>query len=107
MDAPFPNRVRELRLARLMTREALSEATKALEASDSAAYGSVSARTLERIETGKARPRVRPAAAIAKALEAEPGEVFPHGPDDGLRNPSGTTRIPPDRPSPGRPRKIT
>ena len=100
-DAPYPNRVRELRLAAFMTRDQLAAGTAALAAEDAAAFASVTARSLEALEQGRTRPRLRTAAAIAKALEADAAHVFPHGPDDGMRNPSGNTRVPPARPARG------
>lgn len=96
-DALFPNRIRELRLAASMTRERLAAATAALAAEDPVAYSSVTARSLEALEQGRTRPRVRTAAALAKALGSEAADVFPHGPDDGMRNPVGNTRVPPAR----------
>ena len=104
-DAPFPNRLRELRLAAFQTRESVAAQTAALAAENPLAYGTVSARTLERLESGGCRPRIRIAAAIAVVFSVNPNDVFPLGPDDGIRNPQGNTRIAPDRPSPGRPRK--
>lgn len=104
-EPPFPNRLRELRLRALVTREELAARTKKLEDENPAAYGAVSARSLERIEAGGSRPRLRVAAALAAAIGAEPSDLFPHGADDGVRNPEGKTRIPEGRPPRGKARK--
>ena len=102
---PYPNRVREFRVAAFLSREALHERTSVLEQEDKASYAAISARTLERLERGETRPRIRTAAAIAKVLGISPTELFPLGPDDGLRNPQGHTTIPSSRPPRGKRKK--
>ena len=102
---PYPNGIREGRTLRLITRDRLADLTAELAAAEPSLFSSISARSLERLERGETRPRLRVAAALAKALDADPAALFPHGPDDAVRNPKGNTRIPPDRPAPGRPRK--
>lgn len=106
-DASYPNCVRELRQAAFLTREALAVRVAALAEENSAEYATVSVSSLERLERGGSRPRARVAAAIAKALGAEPADVFPMGADDGIRNPEGTTRIPVNRPPRGKASKNT
>ena len=104
-EKPYPNGIREGRVSLLVTRERLAELTAELANAEPKLYSPISARSLERLERGETRPRLRVAAALARALEADPAALFPHGPDDAIRNPKGNTRIPPDRPSPGRPCK--
>lgn len=96
-EAPYPNKLRELRLAAFLTRQQLADKTAVLAELEPSSYSSVPARRFERLERGEMRPRIRSAAAIAKALEMDPTEVFPLGPDDGIRNSIGKTRIPPKR----------
>lgn len=96
-DAPYPNRLRELRLAAFLTRQQLADKTVVLAEEEPNSYSAVPVRRFERLERGEMRPRIRSAAAIAKALEMDPTEVFPLGPDDGIRNKEGKTTIPPNR----------
>lgn len=102
---PYPNGIREGRTLRLITRERLADLTAELAVTEPKLFASISARSLERLERGETRPRLRVAAALAKALDIDPATLFPHGPDDAVRNPRGNTRIAPDRPAPGRPPK--
>ena len=101
---PYPNKLRERRLAAFLTRAQLADKTAKLAEAESEAYNSVSARSLERLERGETKPRIKTAASLAKALEVSPQELFPLGPDHGIRNPGGKTSIPATRPKRGQAR---
>ena len=99
---PYPNYLRAFRLRAFFTREQLAAKTVELGLQDAAKFTQVSARSLERLERGETRPKIRVATSLAAVLEVTPSEIFPLGPDDGLHNPDGKTRIPSDRPSRGK-----
>lgn len=93
-SAPYPNKLRELRLAAFLTRLQLAAKTALLAEGEPNAYNAVSARSLERLERGETKPRIKTAAALSKVLERNPWDVFPLGPDNGIRNSAGNTVIP-------------
>ena len=103
----YHNRLRELRLAAFLTKTQLADLTLSLAVDDPATYSKVSARTLDYLERGESRPRIKVAKSLARALNLDAIEVFPLGPDDGVRNRDGATRIPHNRPRRGRARKST
>ena len=96
-DAPYPNNLRAKRLAAFFTREQLAAKTAELGLLDSVKFTPVSARSLERLERGEHRPKIRTAASLAKALDVEPTLLFPLGPDHGKHNADGNTRVPENR----------
>jgi transcriptional regulator with XRE-family HTH domain len=92
-NSPHPNHLRAFRLKAFLTRVQLAGLTMTLKTENPDAYSSVSSRSLERLERGETRPRIKIAAVLAKALGIDPSELFPLGPDDGIRNPEGRTSI--------------
>ena len=98
----YPNGLREARVAALLTRRQLAERCAILAAGSPDNFVPVTVRGLENLERGVNRPRIRTAATLAKALEVNHTHLFPGGVDAGIRNPTGRTMIPPDRPKRGK-----
>ncbi len=100
--APHPNELRARRYDKSFSRVQLAALTERAAAEDPVLYGSVSARSLERLERGEVRPQARSAQALAKVLETSVPELFPFGVSDQAQNPTGNTRVPENRPPRGK-----
>ncbi len=101
----YPNELRTIRTEREMTREELSYACRQLAEKKPEQHRTVSVGTLRNLELGVTRPKPSVARTIAAALKLKVDVIFTSGVDTSISNPSGRTRIPPDRPKGGRPRK--
>jgi transcriptional regulator with XRE-family HTH domain len=98
----YPNELRNRRHEVSLSRAQLAALTERAAAEDSVLYGSVSARSLERLERGEVRPQARSAQALAKALGTPVPELFPLGVSDQAQNPAGNTRVAENRPPRGK-----
>lgn len=103
-QAPHPNKLRELREALGMSREALAFKCRELAAKDSS-LTTISVGGIRSLELGLRRPKRATAITLAQAVESTHEAVFTSGLDTTIRNPEGRTRIPPSRPKGGRPKK--
>ncbi len=87
----FPNRLREVREARLLSRAGVIQLCRRLSDEDDARFARVSMTTLHDLECGLHRPRLRTAATLSKVLEEPVDQLFPSGLDSTARNPGGNT----------------
>lgn len=87
----FPNRLREVREAQLLSRATLIELCRRLAQEDSARYAPPSMTTLHGLENGSRRPRMRTAATLSTVLNVPVETLFSSGLDSPARNPSGNT----------------
>ena len=99
------NRLRAAREAAMLTREQLCQICERLADQDPAVHTPVSVSAIRHLEQLPRKPRVRTAATLCAALGKTVEDLFPLGLDTPIKNPQGKTRIPPDRPKGGRPRK--
>jgi len=97
-DGIFPNQLRARRYSLFLSRAQVAELTEKEAEADPGLYNAVSARTMERLERGEARPQAKSAHALAEVLKCTVQELFPLGLSDQVRNPMGNTFISPDRP---------
>lgn len=78
---------------------------RALAEADPSTYVAFSAVGIKFLEMQRNRPRRNSAQTLAQALGASVENLFPSGFDDNVHNPTGKTRIPPDRRRRGFPKK--
>ncbi len=87
---PYPTNLRRVREEQAMiTRAQLMARCGQLAAQDETKYVTVGKTTLHDLEAGLRRPRPNTAATLAAALETDPKELFPFGPDTTIPNPKG------------------
>lgn len=99
-----PTPLRQARVSIQWTRKQLSQRCNELAIEDPT-YKPVSESAIKDLEMGRTKPRQVTAKTLAKALTHEVEKLFPDGLDTPLRNPMGLTRVDPQRPKGGRPRK--
>jgi transcriptional regulator with XRE-family HTH domain len=82
----YPNRLREVRESKFLTRETLAARCAKLQAEDPTEYTSVGLSTIKHLERGASQPRASTAMTLAAVLGSSVSFLFPDGVDLKDRN---------------------
>ena len=82
----YPCRLRDVREAKMLTREQLSSLTARIAEADPVLYRFVTYETLRNLEAGFVRPRLTTARTLSEVLGLPADEIFPEGIDSGARH---------------------